>query len=158
MNDPRLVDWSNPDEPISKYFTVREAIYLSRWGRLAREDDGLSGRVKFCLIAMAAKMDVVRDFIGLPIIVHRWYSPPGYNAVVGGSRYSRHMSLFGEHSAVDWHGKVDGAATQSEQCDILRAALEPKLEEWGLRMERLPGAHWVHLDDALVMRERYFRP
>lgn len=151
------IDWSNPDAKISKHFTVHEALFLHRWNRMATETDGLNDHVKAQILRMAEKMDLIRDFIGLPIRVHRWFSPRGYNAVVGGAKGSKHMCL-GDHSAVDWDADVEGASSAGEACDILRASLAPKLEAWEIRMEKNPGAPWVHTDDAEVVLLRYFRP
>jgi len=152
-----VIDWTNPEAKISKHFSVREAVYLSKWGRLAYEGDGLNDHVKACILKMAYKMDTVRDYLGVPIIVHRWYSPKGYNALVGGAKGSKHMSM-GDHSAVDFHCRIQGAKSNAEACDTIRAALEPKLVELQLRMEQNHGAGWVHLDDAEIILMRYFRP
>lgn len=159
MIDWRTIDWSNPDAKISRHFTVKEALWLHHWNRLANEADGLNDHVKAQILRMAEKMDVIRDFIGLPINVHDWYRPEKYNADprVKGAKRSKHMCL-GDHSAVDWDAPVDGAASEEEACDILRASLEPKLEPWEIRMEKNPGAPWVHTDNAEVVLLRYFRP
>lgn len=157
MIDWRTIDWKTPGAKISKHFTVHEAIYLHRWSRLADERDGLNDHVKECIVRFAAKADLVRDFLGLQMRVHRWFSPKGYNAIVGGAKGSKHMSL-GDHSAMDFDCLIEGAESQGDACDIIRASLEPKLEEMVIRLEKNPGASWVHIDDGEVVFFRYFRP
>lgn len=156
MRDWRLINWKDPGYNVSRFFTVREAIYSSRLGRLMDERDGLTDHVKEQIVRLGDKMDVVHDFIGLPMIVHSWFRPKVLNELVGGAPDSRHMCE-GDWSAMDFHCHVQGSKSNSESCDILRASLEPKLEEWGLRMERMPEADWVHLDSAPPTGSRYFR-
>jgi hypothetical protein len=43
-------------------------------------------------------------------------------------------------------------------CDDVRTKLEGKLDEWQIRMERMPGGNWVHNDCAPVISNRYFIP
>lgn len=157
MRDWRLVDWKDPGYNVSRFFTVREAIYSSRFGRLLDDRDGLTDHVKEQIVLLGDTLDQVHDFIGLPMIVHSWFRPKVINDLIGGAENSRHMCL-GDWSAVDFHCHVQGSNSNTEACDILRASLEPKLEEWGLRMEKLPGAGWVHLDNAPVVFNRYFNP
>lgn len=157
MRDWRLINWKDTGYNVSRFFTVREAIYSSRLGRLMDERDGLTDHVKEQIVRLGDKLDLVHEFIGLPMIVHSWYRPFDLNKLVGGSKGSKHMCL-GDYSAIDFHCHVQGTKSNEEACDILRASLEPKLEEWGLRMEKLPGADWIHLDSAEVVFLRYFRP
>lgn len=162
-----MIDWTNEYLQISKYFTVREAIFLPTWGRLANQLDGLNDDVNEALLFMFAKLDIVRDFIGAPIRVHVAYRPAAYNQVVRGAPDSSHIAriedIAGERAliaAVDWSADV-GETTVGENCDTLRSALAPKLEEFGLRMEDQPlGSGWIHLDSHPVLpgHERYFKP
>lgn len=157
MIDWRSVNWGNPGANISKYFTVKEALWLnSDWNRLAYEGDGLDFHVKERICILAEKLDWVRDFLGRPMHVHSWYRPKGYNALVGGTRGSKHMSL-GPWSAVDFHCDLPSTQSVSEACATVRAAIEFKLGAWGLRMEDQDGP-WVHLDDAPVISKRVFKP
>jgi hypothetical protein len=158
VTDWRGVDWKNPADKISRHFTVREALWLKRWGRMASERDGLTDHVKERICIFAEKMDRVRDFLGYPILVHRWWGPALYNAEVGGKPASKHLSL-GDWSACDFHAPMPGAFDVEDCCTIASRLLLPKLEEFGLRMEN-NGAHatWLHLDDAPVLYARHFTP
>ena len=156
MIDWMTVDWSSPADKISRYFRVREALWLPKWNRLAYAGDGLDDHVKARICALAERLDVVRDFLGRPMIVHCWFRPKGYNALVHGSRGSKHMSL-GPWSAVDFHCELPSTKSISEACATVRAAIEFKLEAWGLRCEDFDGP-WVHLDDAPVVTRRFFKP
>ncbi len=133
-----------------------EALWLNKLGRLAYESDGLNSLVKEQICVLAEKLDLVREFIGRPMHVHSWYRPKGYNALVGGAKGSKHLSL-GPWSAVDFHSDLPKEKSVSASCATIRAAIEPRLEKWGLRCEDLDGP-WVHLDSAPVVTRRFFKP
>jgi hypothetical protein len=152
MMDPNSIDWSNPSAKISNHFTVKEATYLPSWGVCHQPSD----EEKANICKQAEKMDMIRDFLGLPIKVHVWIRPgaancPGnehdgedYNALVHGAPASAHKI----GAATDWDC--------GENCDDTRAKLLPKLEEFGIRMERRDGSNWVHNDYAAPHPNRYF--
>lgn len=151
-----MVDWNDPKSKISKYFTVKEALWLPSWQVMHIPSD----EEKANILAHAEKMDLVREFLGAPMHVHCWIRPvlnnpqssyhgQDYNQLVHGAKGSVHIS----GSAVDY----DAAGLV---CDDVRAKLEPKLEEFGLRMERMPGSNWVHNDSKEVLpgHDRFFNP
>lgn len=148
------IDWSNPKSKISKYFTVKEALWLPSWGVMHMPSE----EEKANILKHAVKMDLIREFLNAPINVHCWIRPvlnnpsskyhgQDYNAFVKGAKNSSHrVGLATDYSA------------SGLNCDDVRAKLEPKLEEWGLRMENLSGSNWVHVDSAPVISTRYFKP
>lgn len=147
------VDWSNPKSKISKYFSVGEALYIPKWDcyHEPSEDE------KSAILTHAANMDKVRDELGVACRVHCWIRPTSlncpssshhgedYNATCGGAKASRH--IFGDATDYDPIGL---------SCDAGREKLEPKLEEFGLRMEKAPGTNWIHNDSGPVITNRYF--
>lgn len=148
------IDWSNPESKISKHFTVKEALWLPSWKVMHTPSE----MEKTNILKQATKMDLIRDFLGAPINVHCWIRPilncpdssyhgQDYNAFVKGARNSSH--------------KV-GLATDYDStglnCDDVRTKLEPKLDEFDIRMERMPGGNWVHNDCAPIIAKRYFNP
>jgi len=145
-----MIDWNDPASQVSKYFTVKEAIWLPSWNRLATYEDGLTDQVKQTLTDfLNTKMDGVREFLGSPIHVHCCYRPPAYNQLIGGSAKSAHMALIGA-AAIDFD--------IGEPCDHTRAKLLTELTPRGLRMENNPGSKWIHLDNAPPIPNRYFKP
>lgn len=171
---PTDVDWSNPDSKISKYFTVREATYLPSWktSHIPTEQE------KANILAIAQKMDLVREFLNEPILVHVWIRP-GKASCPGtqwdGKDYNEWLyknviwkNLSDEEKAakkvpnsphktgdaVDW--SVKNKSTK-EYCALVRQKLLPKLAEWDLRMEDIDGS-WVHLDCKPVVNKRFFKP
>jgi len=144
-----MIDWTNPDCKVSNYFSVRECLWLPTWNRMATEDDGLNDDIKDSLVKLCTQMDLVRDFLGQPISVHVTYRPEEYNKLIGGASNSAHK--YGQ--AMDW-------SIVGDNCDDLRAKLEPQLEQWNMRMEKLPGSNWVHLDirELAPGGNRYFKP
>lgn len=134
---------------ISKHFTYKEALYLPSWKRRAKKKDGFNREVLNSLKVLFEKMDLIRDHFNAPVIVHVAYRPTEYNKLVGGAPKSSHVLGM----ACDFH--VKGVS-----CDDVRKRLLPKLEEWGLRMEDLPGSNWVHVDikQPAPGRPRFFKP
>jgi len=154
------INWKDPYAKVSRFFTVHEALWLADWKRLANESDGLDETVKANLLAVFRKLDLVREFLGRPIFIKSAYRPKAYNVAIGGSLRSSHMA--NESSAAvdfwcdaDRDGDKDGA-----DCDAIKAALMPKLEVWGLRMEdNGAGARWVHIDTRPPgPAGRFFKP
>lgn len=147
------IDWSNPKSKISKYFTVGEALFLPKWScyHVPSEEE------KSNIVRHAANMDLVREELGVPCVVHCWIRPASancpdsphhgedYNALCGGAKASRHV----KGDATDYH-------PVGMTCDDARTKLEPKLESFGMRMEKAPGTNWVHNDSGPVISTRYF--
>lgn len=158
VEEKMQIDWTNPSSKVSKYFTVHETTYLPSWGISHIPSD----EEKNNIIIQAAAMDKVREFIGLPMNVHVWIRPgsvncPGsqyhgqdYNAFVKGAKNSSHKL----GKATDWSAK-------DLSCDEIRKKLEPKLEEFGVRMEDLAGSNWIHNDThspSVSGGKRFFKP
>ena len=145
------VDWINESQKVSKYFTVKDLVYLPTWKRLANASDGLDLDIQTNLIKLAQKMDTVREYFGKPVITHVSYRPTEYNKAIGGALHSQH-SL---GAAMDFH--IEGLT-----CDEVREELVNKglLETWGMRCEKAPGTNWVHLDfkELAPGGNRYFIP
>ena len=153
----QTVDWNDPNCKISKHFTVKEALWLPSWQvmHIPSEEE------KANILKHAANMDKIREFLGASLNVHCWIRPGAlnnpnsdkngqdYNAFVKGAKNSSHkLGLATDYDA------------SGLNCDDVRAKLEPKLEEFGLRMERMPNGPWVHNDSASVPvgGNRYFIP
>lgn len=142
------IDWDNPYENVSEFFTVREALFLPSWGRMATENDGLDDQVKENLVNLFGTMDTIREMLGKPIIVHVAYRPKTYNTAIGGAISSAH--ILGK--AVDWDCR--------ENCDDTRRKLIRLLNPLEIRMENREGSNWVHIDTMHVVDggNRYFIP
>jgi zinc D-Ala-D-Ala carboxypeptidase len=148
------IDWTDGTAKISEHFTVKEACYLPSWQVMHIPSD----EDKENILKQASKMDLIRDFLGVPINVHCWIRPilnnpdsphhgEDYNALVKGAKNSSHkIGLATDYNA------------QGLNCDDVRSKLESKLDEWQIRMEKMPGGNWVHNDCAEVISNRYFIP
>ena len=158
------IDWSDPSCPISSYFTVNEALWLPRWGRLAAVGDGLGPDSYSALLLLFQKMDVVRELLDRPIHVHCAYRPKPYNLEVDGAPESCHMARRENGAllaAVDWDAKTPEEEFMGPSCDEVRSLILPKLDEWNLRLEdRGPGSPWLHLDTRIPLpgHSRFFKP
>jgi hypothetical protein len=168
MMNWKEIDWTDRNAMVSKYFSVREALYYPKWNRLANVfQDSLDDAAKEALKFLFDKMDIVREFIGSPILVHCAYRGTAYNHIDNGAEHSAHIARVEQVggtriliAAVDWSSDI-GDDTPGQACDTLRLALQPKLEELEMRMEdNGEGSPWIHLDTALVPPggHRFFKP
>jgi hypothetical protein len=150
-----MTDWNDPKSQISEYFRVGDALYLPKWNCYHHPTD----TEKANILAFAVMVDVVREFIGKPFVVHCWIRPTqahvqgpnngkNYNVLVGGARQSAHIT----GQAIDFH--VEGM-----DCATVRKLLVPELERLKLRMEDMDG-NWVHIDcrSPYPGHPRFFKP
>lgn len=77
------VNWKDWDAPVSKYFTVGEVTNRSA-ERIPTAPD-----IKKNIIAIARKMDEIREWWGSPLAVNSWYRPWPVNIRIG-SRAPNH--------------------------------------------------------------------
>jgi hypothetical protein len=130
------IDWTNPDCNITEHFTVKDAIMLHSWNRLANESDGLTDEGKEKLQILCQKMEEVRQYLGCPINVHCMYRSEKYNKeAVGAIPKDVHQQFLA--ADIDCHPVLS--------IEQVKEKMEPKLEEFGIRMERHTTT-WVHLD------------
>ena len=146
-NEPwENVNWAMPDGKLSKYFTVKEALWLNSWSKMALPD----AEQRENIYRMALKMDEIRAFLGVPLHVTSWLRPEEYNAFIGGAKRSHHMKGL----AVDF-------VSRRMTAEAMRQKLLPKLEELGIRMEdnkHIGKGNWVHVDLGDVISKRFFKP
>jgi hypothetical protein len=162
-----MINWFNPKDKVSKYFTVHEALYLPTWGiyHTPSETEQIN------IISTALVMDEVREILDRPIIVHAWVRPikvdnissprhgMNYNNAIGGAGKSAHV----DGLAVDWHCE---GLTIDETMDII----QPKCEELEFSLENNGSVsriannggmggprNWVHLQIRPLVFKPYWR-
>lgn len=146
------INWADPKHKISRHFTVKEAIWLDKWGRLATEADGLTERVKGNLVKFfTEKADPVREILGYAMFSKSCFRPGPYNTLIGGARLSCHKCEE-EWCALDFWVDADGDGDKDgKDCDAIKDQLRPHLSRLGIRMElNGKGALWVHIDNKPV--------
>jgi len=87
------------------------------------------------LIDVVQRLDRVRKSIGSPITITSGLRPGLYNILIGGSKFSQHCL-----------GKALDFVVRGMTADEVRSYLVDDLELLCLRMEKLPGSNWVHID------------
>lgn len=139
------IDWTNPGDMVSKYFSVQNCLLLHDWNRLATLEDGYDSNQ---LIILCSKLDQVREIIGFPMNIHCIFRSQAYNAE---QKITPVADVHSMSMAVDFD------AGPNLTTDDIKAKLAPVLEELGLRMENNgAGSSWVHLDIHPVIHNRYF--
>lgn len=146
------INWKDPNAKISKYFTVKEAIWLERWNRLAEDVDGLTPEVCDNIVKFFTEtVDEIREILGDAMFSKSCFRSDAYNKLIGGARLSCHRFLNGD-CAFDFWTDADGDGDKDgKDCDDIKAALRPHLERLKIRMEdNGKGAKWVHVDNKKV--------
>lgn len=153
------MDWTNPQVKVTEHFTVKDCLWLPSWEILhipsAKEQENLTRTceaLEFVRYALGAKPTVVHCMIRPTAVNCPGSERHGqdYNAFVKGAKRSAHIPGL----AVDFH--IVGT-----ECDLVRARLRPRLEEFEICMEDLPGSSWVHIDllpPAAHGGARFFKP
>lgn len=132
------MDWNDIHSPISKHFIVKDALWLPKWNRAATVADNLTDEYRSNLVTLFSKMDIVRDFIGLPIVSIVSFRPTQYNTLIHGATNSAHLYGMALDFYVQGHTGVSG-------CDKIRKLIVPMLEAWDMRCENISG-DWIHMD------------
>jgi len=157
-----------PSDKISKYFTYKEALWLPQENRMAEIGSEVDDTSLENLKILFSKMDLIREFLDKPIIVHITFRTMEYHKKlyeqINAKKKAQGLPevkvpmgsphLYGQ--ACDFH--ANGLT-----CDeVVKLLLDNnKLEEWQLRMEdNGVGANWVHIDIKSVgaSGNRFFKP
>ena len=129
---------------ISDHFQWGEVLFLGKIGVYFYPTKIQAENMKYFI---KKKVEKVRKFLGIPMVITSGIRPPEYNKLIHGAELSKHI----DGLAIDFYCKEISA-------DKLRTLLLPKLEAFDIRMENLPGSSWVHIDNGPVIRSRYFIP
>lgn len=135
------LDWTNPDQMLSQYFTVGEALWLHDWGIIANPTQD----VKDNLLSLCEKLDEIRDILKEPIIVRSMYRSVDYNRALG---IQPEADVHSMGMACDF---ICHTLTPQEVQDILR----PHLVSLNIRMEKGTPT-WTHIDIHSVIYNREF--
>ena len=154
-----LINWTKPQDKISKYFTVKDACHLPSWDVYHVPSEAEQQNI----LKQAKILDSLVDEVGLKIIVHCWIRPTSancpdnkkyhgqnYNKFVGSTATtSSHIKGIG----TDFH--FEGKETAAECLEMREKKLLPLLDKYKIRMEKKAGS-WIHIDHAPVISNRYF--
>lgn len=144
MNGDHLFRISLNDR-LSTYFKWHEVLWLPKWGiHCFPTDEVRENLIQF----FHEKIDPIRSYIDKPFIVVSGYRPRAYNDFIKGATLSQHCL-----------GRAVDVRVEGMTGDALRMALRPVLERFKVRVEDLPGASWVHIDNGVVGPSgRFFKP
>jgi putative chitinase len=81
------INWQNPSQKISKFFTVAEVTKGD-----PRRVPVAGSQVEKNILALARELDKLREEWGRPVLVTSWYRPPAVNRAAGGVSGSQHVN------------------------------------------------------------------
>lgn len=99
---------------------------------------------------VAVKLERICHDFKANAFVTSFYRPETYNKLIGGAQQSMHI----DGGAIDFW-------LEGWNCNKLREALEPKLEQYQIRLENKKDASWLHIDirdPSKTFGSRYFIP
>ena len=103
-----MVNWNNPSDKVSKYFTVAEVTQGDK-----RRIPVSGSQVEKNILNLAKHLDKIREDWGHPIHVNSWYRPAKVNKEVGGVSNSQHIN----GGAADIRPQGDGVLAFQEWLD-----------------------------------------
>lgn len=121
---------------ISKYFTERETT-VSAMGERLKIKNIPSRDEKDNILYTASRMDLIREYLGIPLIVLSWFRCKELNTAVKGSKTSAHR--FGM--------AVDVYSTKISSKDIYNKLIEAQAKEI-IQFDQLiyyPKQNFVHI-------------
>ena len=135
---------------ISKYFTERETT-VSEMGERLKIKNIPSRDEKDNILYTASRMDIIREYLGIPLIVLSWFRSEELNTAVKGSKTSAHR--FGM--------AVDVYSTKMNSKDIYNKLIEAQTKG-RIQFDQLiyyPKQNFVHIGFKLNKdheRKMYF--
>ena len=147
--ESRFRDFLELTLPGCEHFHWREVLWHHRWKVFVFPDD----RQRKNLIDICKRAELVRKILNCPLHVTSALRAGTYNNYINGATYSMHK-VGGALDFVPQGFKSIDAMAQA------RKMIEPHLDSIGIRMERLPRANWIHIDnkDPGPQGNRYFVP
>lgn len=130
-----MIDWTNPNCPVTDHFSVKDCLWLGKLGRLATSGDGLTDEIIIRLIETCHMAENVRQVLGCPLEITSMYRPSEYSVSVGGSIHDVHTRGY----AFDFIPIGMGVEAAKE-------LLRPLMDALDIRMERGTSG-WIHIDD-----------
>lgn len=170
------INWEDPKCMISKHFSVHEALYLPSWSCHHIPTDA----EKHDIFHTAQVMDLIREFINLPISVSVWIRPTHVNQPKFDPKSIKidpkdpkkdmkekalkdlnYNVFIGSTAIKSAHilGKACDFTVKGMDCDEVRKRLVPKIDEFKIRIERLDHSPWIHCDTQWIQGgTNYFIP
>lgn len=116
---------------LSTHFSLEEAV-LSQTALRIGIDNTPTGQALDNMRAAAAKMELVRAFLGHPIYVSSWYRSPPLNVRIGGSIMSAHTLGY----AIDFRCPGFGTPLETAKAIERKFNYDQLIHEYG---------NWVHI-------------
>jgi len=122
-------------EMVGRYFSLYEATRSDASERLGV--DNHPSTLQLANIRHAAhRLDLVREYVGAPIIVSSWFRSPAVNRAVGGADSSAHMSGFA----------IDCRTNTMSALQLCRAAVDClRIHGFGFDQIIHEYGNWMHI-------------
>lgn len=140
--------WTDPACKVTEHFTVMDCLWLGKWGRLANGGDGLTFEIKSSIIETCNLGEMIRELLGVPMIVTSLYRPKAYAPLVGSGSRSPHCAGLA----------MDFTTEPKMTIEKAKSLIRPELDRLDCRME-FGTSTWIHIDRRNPGPSgRYFMP
>lgn len=134
-----MIDWTDPTCQVTLNFSVKDALWLGQWSRLANASDGLTEALCDQLIITCENAEKIRKLLACAMNISSIYRPSAYSPIVGGSSTDVHTQAIAFDFVPD---PVISILTA-------KAIIRPQLDVLNLRMEK-GTTTWIHIDSHQV--------
>lgn len=121
-----------------------EEMIRSDWAARQGVDNGCPDHLLDNLRRTAEGLQIIRNFLGVPLTINSGYRCPAVNAAIGGAPTSQHL----EAKAADFVAPLYGTP------EAIARALEPKMAEFGIDQLIFEFGRWVHVSFSDAPRNR----
>lgn len=133
-----MVDWSDEKCPITEHFTVKDALFLHAWGKLACIDK--DGVLLHRIVTLCQKLEQIRTLLNdTPMNVHSMFRSIAYN---------RDQNINPVNDVHSQSVAADFDCLPRYSIEQVKERLRPSLVKLNIRMERNTPT-WVHVDTRI---------
>jgi len=136
------INWNDPKALVTPHFSVKEALWLNKWRRLANDLDGVNDVIKSNIVNLCEIMEQLRETVfKCPINTYSMFRSQEYNKDTLKLKVFKDVHSMGR--------AIDFSLLPFYSIEATKTLLRPLLEKYNLRLEA-GTTTWIHLDTYKV--------